>query len=236
MSETLLAIQNLHKAFTLHLRGGLRRTILSGVSLDLHAGECLALDGPSGAGKSTLLRCIYANYRADQGQIRLRHEGEWVDLAATQPRTILAVRRRSLGYISQFLRPPPRVSTQEIVADPLRAAGMSEEFAAARAAAMLERLAVPPDLWDVPPATFSGGEQQRVNIARGLVADWPVLLIDEPTAGLDPVNRRLVLDAISHAKGRGTAILGIFHDGPARQALADRAYDMQTKHVDQTAS
>jgi alpha-D-ribose 1-methylphosphonate 5-triphosphate synthase subunit PhnL len=236
MTETRLDVENLHKAFILHLRSGQRRPILAGVSLRLHAGECVTLDGPSGTGKSTLLRCIYANYRTDQGRIRVRHEGQWIDLAATDPRTILTVRRRSLGYISQFLRAPPRVGTQAIVAEPLRAAGWSDEQANARAAALLERLGLPSDIWDAPPASFSGGEQQRVNIARGLVADWPVLLVDEPTAGLDPANRRLVLDAIHHAKDNGTAILGIFHDEPARQALADRTYDMQAAPVDRIAN
>lgn len=236
MNQALLDVEDLHKAFTLHLRGGLCRSILAGVSLRLHAGECLTLDGPSGAGKSTLLRCIYANYRADQGRITVRHDGHWVDLAANDPRTILAVRRQTIGYISQFLSAPPRVSTQEVVAEPLRAAGFPDELARARAAAMLERLDLPSDLCDVPPACFSGGEQQRVNIARGLVADWPVLLVDEPTAGLDAANRRIVLEAIRKARDAGTAILGIFHDEPARQALADRAYDMQTAHIDRVAN
>lgn len=235
MSETLLDIQDLHKAFTMHLRGGLSRSILTGVSLQLRAGECLALDGPSGAGKSTLLRCIYANYRSDRGRIRVHHDGDWIDLASAEARTILALRRRSLGYISQFLKPLPRVSTKEIVAEPLRSAGVADELASARAAAMLERLALPPDLWDIPPASFSGGEQQRVNVARGLVAEWPVLLVDEPTANLDPANRRLVLDAISQAKHEGTAMLGIFHDSLAREQLADRTYDMVARPPDANA-
>ncbi len=226
MALPMMAVEGLHKNFTLHRRERLNLSVLTDVSLSVYAGECLALSGPSGTGKSTLLRCLYSNYIAQQGRILLRHSGEWVDMAQAKPRKILAVRRYTLGYISQFLRVAPRVSTLDLVAEPLRAQGVAPNVARSRAERMLQRLRLPEPLWSLPPDTFSGGEQQRVNIARGLIAGFPVLLVDEPTASLDADNRAAVLDCVSEAKRAGTAILGIFHDDDARQALCDRTYDM----------
>lgn len=226
MEECMLAVRNLHKGFTLHLRDRLRLPVLAGVSLDVRAGECLALTGPSGTGKSTLLRCLYGNYHTEQGSIRVRHRGGWLDLAHAHPRQVLAVRRETLGYISQFLRAVPRVSTLQLVAEPLVARGVAPQDAQVRAEDMLRRLRLPEALWPVPPDTFSGGEQQRVNVARGLIGGLPVLLLDEPTASLDPDNKAVVLECVREAKMAGAAIIGIFHDAEARDALCDRAYDM----------
>lgn len=226
METSMLAVRNLHKGFTLHQRDGLRLPVLAGVSLDVRAGECLALTGPSGTGKSTLLRCLYGNYHSERGSIRVRHCGSWLDLARAHPREILAVRRETLGYISQFLRTVPRVSTLQLVAEPLVARGVAPQDAQTRAADMLRRLRLPEALWPVPPDTFSGGEQQRVNVARGLIGGLPVLLLDEPTASLDPDNRAVVLECVREAKMAGAAIIGIFHDAEARDTLCDRAYDM----------
>lgn len=226
MNDAVLAIDNLHKGFTLHLRDALHLPVLAGVSLRLRAGEGLALTGSSGTGKSTLLRCLYANYRADHGCIWVRHRKDWIDLSRAHPRTVLAVRRQTLGYISQFLRVVPRVSAQYLVAEPLIARGVDTEVALERARAMLERLQLPPALWKLPPDTFSGGEQQRVNVARGLIGGYSLLLLDEPTASLDPDNCAVVLAGVREAKQAGTAIIGIFHDAEARAAVCDRVYDM----------
>jgi alpha-D-ribose 1-methylphosphonate 5-triphosphate synthase subunit PhnL len=225
-SETRIELRGVSKDFTLHGQGGLRLPVLERADLTVGAGECVALVGPSGSGKSTLMRMIYGNYRCPTGTIRLRHAGGFVDLARASPQSVLELRRRTLGYVSQFLRVVPRVPTLEIVAEPLRAMGVERAEAAARSAAMLARLGVPERLWSLPPATFSGGEQQRVNVARGLAAGYPILLLDEPTASLDAANRDAVLALIGEARGRGAAIVGIFHDAAVREAVATRSFDM----------
>ena len=217
----------LSKTFTLHGRGGLQLPVFSGINLSVHAGECLALTGHSGSGKSSLLRCLYGNYSASQGDVRILHRGEWVSLSSAEPRDVYDVRRRTMGYVSQFLRVIPRVSTLDIVADPLRRLGVSAVDARARAAEWLQRLNLHDHLWHLPPATFSGGEQQRVNIAHGMIADSPVLLLDEPTASLDADNRRVVVDLIQAARDKGCAIVGIFHDDEVRNAVATRCFDVE---------
>ncbi|HVJ43253.1 MAG TPA: phosphonate C-P lyase system protein PhnL [Dongiaceae bacterium] len=221
-----LETRRLAKSFTLHAREGLRLAVLSDIDLAAHAGECVVLDGPSGAGKSTLMRTLYGNYRADAGAILIRKDDTAVDLVQATPRQILGLRRRTLGYISQFLRVIPRVPTIEIVAEPLLALGIERQAARSRAAALLERLALPQRFWDLPPATFSGGEQQRVNIARGLIAGHPILLVDEPTASLDPANRATVIALLAEARARGTAIIAICHEEATRAALATRFYSV----------
>lgn len=214
----MLQTRGLAKTFTLHLRGGLRMPVLSGVDLDVRAGECVVLSGPSGAGKSTLMRSLYGNYRAERGAIRVRHQGDMVDIAAADPRTILAVRAETLGHVSQFLRVVPRVSALDVVAE------VVGDRDAARA--LLLRLNIPARLHGIPPATFSGGEQQRVNLARGFIAAHPILLLDEPTASLDAENRAVVIDMVREAKAIGTAIVAICHDGDVRDAIADRLFEL----------
>ncbi len=216
----MLKVEALDKQFTLHLRGGLRLPVLHDIALEVHAGECIALAGPSGAGKSTLLRSLYGNYRADAGRILVNHAGEMVDIAAAPPRTVVQVRARTLGYVSQFLRVVPRVPSLDIVAEAARDADRAE--AQSRAAALLHRLNIPARLHALPPATFSGGEQQRVNLARGFIGGHPILLLDEPTASLDAANRDIVIAMIDEAKARGVAIVGIFHDAEVRGRVADR--------------
>jgi alpha-D-ribose 1-methylphosphonate 5-triphosphate synthase subunit PhnL len=208
----MLQAEGLTKAFTLHLQGGTRLPVLADASLTVTAGECVALSGPSGAGKSTLMRCLYGNYRSDTGHVMVRHRGALIDIARADPRLVLEVRRESIGYVSQFLRVVPRVSALDIV----REAGGD--------ASLLTRLNIASRLQALPPATFSGGEQQRVNIARGFAGGHKVLLLDEPTASLDPANRDVVVAMITEAKSCGTAIIGIFHDAAVRDAVADRCY------------
>jgi alpha-D-ribose 1-methylphosphonate 5-triphosphate diphosphatase len=223
--EQLRAI-GLFKTFTLHNQGALELPVLGGLDLTVAAGECVALDGPSGVGKSTLLRALYGNYLVQQGHILVRHLGEVVDMAAAPPRVVLDVRRRTLGFVSQFLRVIPRVATLDLVTEPLRRLGIDAASAQERAATLLDRLAIPRRLWSLPPATFSGGEQQRVNVARGLVAEHSVLLLDEPTAALDAANCDSVVALIAEARQRGTAIVGIFHDEAVRDAVATRTIEM----------
>lgn len=223
----LLEASDLAKTFTLHGRGGIELPVFAGIDLTVGPGECLALTGHSGSGKSSLLRCLYGNYGATSGEVRIRHQGQWLSLTDAPPRQVIALRRHTLGYVSQFLRVIPRVSTLDIVAEPLRRLGVASAEARSQAAHWLARLNLHERLWHLPPATFSGGEQQRVNIAHGMIASPPVLLLDEPTASLDADNRRVVVELILAARQRGTAVVGIFHDDEVRQAVASHSLDVE---------
>ncbi|HTI17293.1 MAG TPA: phosphonate C-P lyase system protein PhnL [Trinickia sp.] len=228
--KLMLRARGIAKTFVLHTQGGQSIPALPGVDLDVSRGECVALVGPSGAGKSTLLRCLYGNYLASAGSIQLRDdtcEQRYLSITGASAHDIMRVRRDVIGYVSQFLRVIPRVSTLDIVAEPLIARGVEVDAARARAGEWLARLNVPERLWQLAPATFSGGEQQRVNIARGLIAEHPVLLLDEPTASLDATNRHIVSEIIVEARKRGAAIVGIFHDEATREQVATRRLELE---------
>ena len=218
----MIRVSGLSKDFTLHTQGGTVIPVMRGAALTVAPGECVGLTGASGAGKSTLMRMIWGNYLAGAGSIRVAG----IEVVGADPRAIVGLRRATLGYVSQFLRVVPRVPTLEVVAEPLLALNHPEDAARERAAELLARLNIPQRLWGLSPTTFSGGEQQRVNIARGFAHAWPVLLLDEPTASLDAANRAVVLGLIEEAKRRGTAILGIFHDEAARARVCDRLVDV----------
>ncbi len=218
----MIELINVNKSFTLHNQGSAVIPVMEGATLRVSPGECVALTGASGAGKSTLMRVIYGNYLAASGQVLVGG----LDVAQAEPRQILALRRDTLGYVSQFLRVVPRVPTLEVVAEPLLAIGTEKQAALDRAAALLARLNIPERLWQLSPTTFSGGEQQRVNIARGFAHTYPAMLLDEPTASLDAQNRETVLSLIEEAKARGAAIVGIFHDVEARNRVCDREIDV----------
>jgi alpha-D-ribose 1-methylphosphonate 5-triphosphate synthase subunit PhnL len=222
----VLELSNVSKSFTMHLRGGMTLPVVRGVSFAARAGECIVLAGPSGAGKSSILKMVFGSYRCDQGAIHVHHGDERTDVANADPRTMLALRRRVIAYVSQFLRAAPRVAAVDVAAEPLIACGTEREIAARRAGDLLAQLNLPDRMWGLPPATFSGGEQQRVNIARGLVGDHPLLLLDEPTASLDAANRAVVIDLVNARKRRGTAIVAIVHDADVRDAIADRIVDV----------
>ena len=182
MNTPIIEVRNLSKTFVLHQQGGVAIEALSGISFSVDAGECVALHGPSGAGKSTLLRALYGNYLPTGGSIRVRCGGEDVDITSADPRTVIRLRRGCISYVSQFLRVIPRVSTLDLVAEPLLEAGEGQAAARSRAEGLL----------------------------------------DEPTASLDGANRQVVIDLIREARGDGAAIVGIFHDDVAREAVADR--------------
>lgn len=215
----MIQVRNLHKSFTLHTQGGIQLNVLSATDLSVTAGECVALMGPSGAGKSTVLRCLYGNYLPQAGAILIRHKGHMINLVGAEPRDVLAIRRETLGYVSQFLRVIPRIPAIDLICEPLVTLGIDPEAAREKAASLLTRLRIPERHWALAPATFSGGEQQRINIARTMVVDYPVLLLDEPTASLDAENRHTVIDLILEARDRGAAIVGIFHDEEVRDAV-----------------
>lgn len=224
--NTALSLVDVAKTFTLHLQGGQQLTVLDDVSFDVPSGACVVLDGDSGSGKSTIMKMVYGNYSVDRGEILLAHSGGLLDVATAEPREILAARRDTMGYVSQFLRAVPRVAALDVVAEPLVERGIARGRARDQAAELLERLNIPQRLWHLPPATFSGGEQQRVNVARGFITHRPVLLLDEPTASLDGRNRDLVIELIRERLDRGSAMVGIFHDTTVRDELAGRVIDV----------
>lgn len=224
--DLMLSVREIAKGFTLHLHGGAHIPVVDHVSFDVHAGECVVLGGPSGVGKSSILKMLYGNYLTGEGQILLRHADGMVDVVAAQPREILEIRRRTMGYVSQFLRVIPRVAALDLVAEPAMASGLDRDQARERARHLLVMLNLPERLWSLPPATFSGGEQQRVNIARGFAGHHTVLILDEPTASLDAANRNAFIDLLAARKASGTAFVGIFHDEDVRNLVADRIIDV----------
>ena len=222
----MIEISDAQKTFTMHLQGGVRLPVVCGVSFIVEPGECVVLAGPSGAGKSSILKMIFGNYRCDAGRIGIRHEGDVIDLARAEPRQVLSIRRHTIGYVSQFLRAVPRVAAIDVVAEPLIANGVPRDEAREKAGALLRRLNIPERLWALPPSTFSGGEQQRVNIARGFISELPILLLDEPTASLDAANRAVVVALIAEKKRQGVAMVAIVHDDEIRHLIADRIVDV----------
>ena len=228
----MLQLKKVTKKFTLHHQHGAQLNVLNAVDMTVSKGECVVLDGPSGMGKSTLLKLIYANYRASSGEIEvLQADGSTLELTKADPRELVRMRRYTVGYVSQFLRVIPRVSALDVIAEPL-IEDVAHDIAAIEEAreiarALLTRLRIPESLWELPPATFSGGEQQRINIARNMIKPRPILLLDEPTASLDAANTQTVIDLIQEALARGAALVGIFHDANVGHAVA-------TRHVDVT--
>ena len=218
----LLQADQLHKSFVLHHQGSVKLPVLQGVSLTVNPGECVALQGPSGSGKSTFMRSLYANYRVDSGSIWVRHKGGWVDLPQIEAHRLIDVRQQTLGYVSQFLRVIPRVPAIEVAAEPLMELGVEADVAQANVRDLFSRLNLPERLWELSPTTFSGGEKQRVNIARAFSVDYPILLLDEPTSALDAVNREGVMQLIEERKVQGCAMVGIFHDDEVRERVCDR--------------
>ncbi len=227
-SNDLLVVEDLDKTFTLHLHGGLRLPVVHRVGFAVRRGECVVLGGPSGVGKSSILKIVFGAYRPDAGRIFLADGDGFLDIAAASPREVIRARRHIMGYVSQFLRVIPRVAALDIVAAAAREAGLEAVAARGRAVSLLTRLNLPERLWPLPPATFSGGEQQRVNLARGFAGDHALLILDEPTASLDAENRNAVVELIAERRAGGGGFLAIFHDEDVRARLADRVIDVTT--------
>jgi alpha-D-ribose 1-methylphosphonate 5-triphosphate synthase subunit PhnL len=222
----MIRLDGVGKTFVMHLRAAATLRVVREVAFEVHAGECVVLDGPSGSGKSSILKMIFGNYRADAGSILVCDGGGCIDVVRAPPREVLRLRRSVIGYVSQFLRTIPRVGALDVVAAAARDNGLEAQTARRRAAELLTRLDIPERIWQLPPATFSGGEQQRVNVARGFVATHPILLLDEPTASLDQKNRAVVVEFIRHRKRSGTALVGIFHDEDVKRQVGDRSIDV----------
>jgi alpha-D-ribose 1-methylphosphonate 5-triphosphate synthase subunit PhnL len=222
-----ITVTQVSKTFVLHNQGGTQLPVLNQMSFHVDAGECVVLYGQSGCGKSTLLKMLFGNYLADSGSIEIHTEQEVVDLVQAHPHDVLTLRRQTLSFVSQFLRVIPRVSTWDLVSDPLKRNGVDPSEIEDRVTQILHRLSLPESLWQLAPATFSGGEQQRVNIARSLILDSPIILLDEPTASLDANNREVVTELISEARARGAALVGIFHDDHLRAQIASRLIHLE---------
>ncbi|SMD12170.1 alpha-D-ribose 1-methylphosphonate 5-triphosphate synthase subunit PhnL [Desulfocicer vacuolatum DSM 3385] len=222
----MIEVLGLEKRFILHNQGGAVIDVFEKLNFKVEKGQCVALFGRSGSGKSTLLRSLYANYKPVSGAVNIRHDNEMIDITRATPRLVVEIRKHTMGYVSQFLRVIPRVSTFDIVASAHREVYGDESGATLRAKELLERLNIPQRLWSLAPATFSGGEQQRVNIARGFAVKYPILLLDEPTASLDAANRMVVVELIEEAKKEGTAVVGIFHDDEVREAVSNKIVEM----------
>ena len=221
-TTALLQAENLHKSFKLHHQRGVQLPVLSGVSLSVYPGDCVALQGPSGSGKSTFMRALYANYRVDSGSNCVKLRVAWVDLPHLEAHLLLEVRHHTLVYVSQFLRVIPRVPAVEVAAESLMELGVEPEEAQVKVRDLFSRLNLPERLWELSPTTFSGGEKQRVNIARAFSMDYPILLLDEPTSALDAANREVVMQLIEERKAQGCAMVGIFHDDEVRERVCDR--------------
>ena len=222
-----ITVTQVSKTFVLHNQGGTQLPVLNQMSFHVDAGECVVLYGQSGCGKSTLLKMLFGNYLADSGSIEIHTDQEVVDLVQAHPHDVLTLRRQTLSFVSQFLRVIPRISTWDLVSDPLKRIGVDPSEIEDRVTQILHRLNLPESLWQLAPATFSGGEQQRVNIARSLILDSPIILLDEPTASLDANNREVVAELISEARARGAALVGIFHDDHLRAQIASRLIHLE---------
>lgn len=228
--ESLIQAESVTKGFTLHAQGSLHLKVLQAVSLTVNKGDCVALQGASGSGKSTLMKSLYANYRIDSGAIWVRHEGNWMDLAQCEPHELIAIRQQTIGYVSQFLRVIPRVAALDVAAEPLMEVGVREEEAKDRVRSLFTRLNLPERLWSLSPTTFSGGEKQRVNIARAFAVDRPILLLDEPTAALDAANREAVVELIAEKQAQGCGLVGIFHDSDVRSRVCNRTLTFESHY------
>jgi alpha-D-ribose 1-methylphosphonate 5-triphosphate synthase subunit PhnL len=222
----IIKISLLSKTFRLYTQGDVCIPVLDSFSMTVMPSDGVALKGVSGAGKSTVLRLLTGNYRACSGEILVRHAGRVIDMAACSPHEIIDVRKWTIGYVSQFLRVIPRIPAIEVVAEPLVQRGVPENEALEKASLLLKRLNIPERLWSLSPVTFSGGQQQRVNLARAFIAEWPVMVLDEPTASLDAENRAVVLEMIREKRDSGSSFIGIFHDHFDRKSVADREIEL----------
>lgn len=222
----MLRVNDLTKIFNVHILGDKVIKGCSAVSFTVSEGGFLGLSGPSGAGKSSILKCIYRTYLPTSGEV-------WYDsllfgtvnLAEITDNMIIGIRHKEIGYVSQFLKVIPRVSAVDIVAEPLLMKnGMPVMEAKKSARELLERLEIPTHLFDAYPATFSGGEQQRINIARAIIWKPRLLLLDEPTASLDRHSVSIVVALLKELRAQGTSMVGIFHDHELMETITDSVH------------
>lgn len=223
-----LEVKNLNKTFTVHTRGGIEVKGFENINLSVKQGEFLSLYGPSGAGKSSILKTLFRTYTTTSGNIIFHKDnGSTIDIANATESEILNLRKSEIGYVSQFLQILPRISAVDVVSEQLIFKGESEEVSRQKAKEMLDYLSIREELFDLSPLTFSGGEQQRVNIAKGIIAPKSLLLLDEPTASLDRTNTMKVVEKLKELKTQGVAMVGIFHDLEAMEIISDNIYKLE---------
>ena len=226
-SRPLLRVEALSKSFTIHQHD---KQIVGcrDISFSVEPGQFIGITGRSGSGKSTILKLIYRTYRAQEG--RIHYDSSLlgpVDMTTLEERSVIALRRREIGYVSQFLHVIPRTTAREIVEQAVLETGADGDYAAEQAERILAHFELERSLWDSYPNTFSGGEKLRLNIAHAMVKHPRLLLLDEPTASLDLHSKGRVRELIEGLKHDGTTMVGIFHDIEFMQGLCDREYRMQ---------
>ncbi len=222
-----LEVKNLKKIFHVHTQGGIEVTGFNDINFELKKGEFLSLFGPSGAGKSSVLKTLFRTYTTSGGSIIFNKDnGARIDISRVNESAILKLRKDDIGYVSQFLHILPRVSAVEVVSQELMFKGESQSTSILKAKEMLAYLSIREELFDLSPLTFSGGEQQRVNIAKGIIAPKSLLLLDEPTASLDKNNTMKVIQKLQEIKKEGVSMIGIFHDLEAMDLISDRVYKL----------
>jgi len=227
----ILEVNDLSKVFNLHILKDKRIEALKEISFTMKEGEIIGLTGKSGSGKSSLMKCIYRTYLASSGEIIYASNDGPIDMVKADDHQIIELRKTEINYCSQFLSVIPRVSAVDVVCENLFRIEKNKQKAREQAKEMLEELALPADLWDAFPVTFSGGEQQRINVARAIIAKPRFLLIDEPTASLDARTKDVVIDMIVDLKRNGTSVLCISHDEYTLERLVDRRIDLQTGRI-----
>jgi alpha-D-ribose 1-methylphosphonate 5-triphosphate synthase subunit PhnL len=219
---THLEVVNLNKRFTMHILDKKEIVAFQDINFKIDRGRFLGISGKSGYGKSSLIKCIYRNYDVTSGDIFLYNQsGQKINLTQISDIEMLDIRSRRMGYVSQFFQAIPRVTTMNVVIEPLIDRGWEKENAVERAKALFELFDIPKNLWDAFPSTFSGGEKQRINLLRTLIDCPEILLLDEPTASLDRNNRKIILNIIQELKKQNITMIGIFHDPAELELLAD---------------
>lgn len=223
----ILEVNNLSKDFNLHILNDKRIEALKNINFNMKEGEIIGLTGKSGSGKSSLMKCLYRTYLASTGEIIYLSRAGAIDLVKADDHRIIDLRKNEITYCSQFLSVIPRVSAVDVVCENLFRVEKDKDYARSQAKIMLEQLGLPYELWDAFPVTFSGGEQQRINVARAIIAKPRFLLIDEPTASLDAKTKDVVVDMILQLKAEGTSVLVISHDEYTLERLCDRRIDLK---------
>jgi len=222
-----LKVTNLNKKFTIYTQGGIVVDGFKNINFEIKKGEFLALLGPSGAGKSSILKTLYRTYKTSSGSIEYFYDEGVIDIASASDSEILQLRKEQIGYVSQFLQILPRITAVEAVSAPLIQNGCYEKEARGKAKELLSDFSIKEELFELSPLTFSGGEQQRVNIAKGIIAPKSLLLLDEPTASLDKTNTLKVIEKLKKIKDEGVTMVGIFHDLDAMEMISDRVYEVE---------
>ncbi|GBF34008.1 phosphonates transport ATP-binding protein PhnL [Desulfocucumis palustris] len=234
--EEIIAVEHLSKYFTIHNLGK-HIEALHDINIAMKEGEFVGITGKSGSGKSTVFKCIYRTYVPQRGSIWYNSKKFGpVNLTKASERQVIYLRKHEIGYVSQFLNVMPRTTARELVKQGVLEMGRAEDYAEWEAEKMLAHFELDRELWDSYPATFSGGEKLRLNIARAMVKHPRLLLLDEPTASLDYTSKLRVRELIEQLIREGTTMMGIFHDLEFMENLCHREYTLRDgKLVDRAA-